>query len=72
MKSPVNNSFREVLRDLLQTHVMFYYLQASEYKSAEGKKQDASMAITSTAETSKSLSCHRACRRELDSAAYVA
>lgn len=71
MKPPVNNSFGEVLQDLLQPHVMFYYLQATEHNSAEGKKQDAGMAIACSAETGMSVSCHRACGWDLASAANV-
>lgn len=71
MEPPVNISFREVLEDLLQPHVVFCYLQAIEPNSAEGKKQDAGMAIACTAETWMSVSCHRACGWELGSAAYV-
>lgn len=71
MKPPVNNSFGEVLRDLLQPHVVFCYLRAIEHNSAEGKKQDAGMAIAWAAETGTSVSCHRARGRERGSAAYV-
>lgn len=38
MTPSVNNSFREVLQDLLQPHVVFCYLQAIEHNSAEGEK----------------------------------
>lgn len=67
MNPPANKSFREVLQDLLQPHVMFCYLQAIEHNSAEGKKQDVGMAISCTAETWMSVACHW----ELGSAAHV-
>lgn len=51
MNPPVNNSFREVLQDLLQLHVVFCYLQAIEQNSAEGEKQDVGLATTCPAET---------------------
>lgn len=59
IKSSVNNSFGEVLQDLLQFHVMFHYLRAIEHNLADGKKQDAGTAVAHPAETWMSVSCGR-------------
>lgn len=68
MKPLVNNSFGEVLEDLLQPHVVFCYLQAVEHNSAGGKKAGCGHG---RAETWMSVSCHRACGLELSSVAKL-
>lgn len=58
IESSLHNSFGEVLQDLLQSRVMFHYLWVIEHDSAEGKKQDAGMAMALSAGTSVSVPCH--------------
>lgn len=66
MTPPVNNSFGEVAQDLLQPHVVFCYLQATEHNSAGGKKAGRGHG---GAESWMSVSCRRACGWELSAVA---